>query len=166
MAAEILQDVGALLDAGVEVEAGDAARAAGHETIGLGQHDGRLVEGFDQAGCYDPDNALVPRRVIDDDGVVVDHALAGLDHFQRLLRDLAVDALALVVGVVDLFAHQHRLGGVGCGQQLHGQAARIHAAGRIQPGADLEDDVVDRQVPGLQLGKIDDRQEALAGVLV
>ena len=143
MAAEILQDVGALLDAGVEVEAGYAPGAAGHKPVGLGQHDCRLVECLDQTGCHDPDDTFVPRGVIDDDGVVVDHALAGLDHLQGLLRDLAVDTLAFVVAIVDLLAHHHGLGRVGGGQQLHGQAARVHTAGRVEPGTDFEDNVVD-----------------------
>ena len=166
VATKILQQVGAALDGLVEVEAGDAAGGARDESVGLGQHDRGLVVGLHEPGGHDPHHALAPLGIVDDGGVLAGQACAGLDHLQGFLGDLAVDVLALVVVLVDLLADQHRRAGVRGLEELHGQPAGLHAPGSVDARADLEDDVVDGDVAGLEVGQGDHGGEALAGVLV
>ena len=100
-----------------------------------------------------------------------------LDVVVRLLRDVAVDRLAvLVVGVDDVA----EFGGdalVTLDEQLHGgMPARgrgvfvvfvhAHAAGGVDARADLEDDVVDGDVVLVQAADLDDRQQSLRGFAV
>ena len=123
VAAEILQQVGAALYRFIKVEAGDAAGRARDEAVGLGQHHSGLVVCLHEAGSHDADYSLAPARVIDHGGVFAGKAAAAFHHLQGLFRDLAVDALAVVVVGVDLLPYEHGLVHVFGGQELHRETA-------------------------------------------
>ena len=89
--------------------------------------------------------------------------LAVLNHFERLFRYFAVDALAFVVAFVDLLPDFHSALYVGCGEKLHRIAPRIHAAGGVDARPYLEHDVVDGDMPGIDLAEVYEGQKAVAG---
>ena len=69
--------------------------------------------------------------------------LGALDGLYRLAGDLLVHALALLVVGVDGLADALGLVVIAADEEMDGGAARLHAACGIDPGAYLEDDVVD-----------------------
>ena len=166
MAAEVLKQVGAALDCAVQVEAGYASGRTRHGAVGFGQHDCRLVEGLHQTGSDYAQYTLVPLRVIDYGGVLARQAASALNHLQGLLGNLAVYVLALVVVLVDLFAYLHCRAAVCRLEELDGEAPRFHTAGGVDARTDLEDDVINADVAGLEVGQGNHRQQALARVLV
>ena len=166
MPAEVLQKVCTTFDGSVKVEALHAAGAAGNKTVTLGEDHRGLVVGFYQAGRHNTHHTLVPGGVVYDGGVLRGQGTAARNHLQGFLRDFAVDGLALVVVVVDFLADFPGRPFIGGRKELHRQPAAFHSSCRIDAGADLEDDVVNADVAGLQLGKADHGQQALTRVLV
>ena len=166
VSAEVLQQVGTTLDGRIQVETLHAAGAAGHETVALGEYHRGFVIGLYQAGRHDAHHALVPGGVVYDGDVLRLQGRSFGHHLQSLLGDFPVDGLALVVGVVYGFAQAEGHFVVGGGEQFHGHAAALHAPGRVDARANLKDNVVDGDVPGLQLGQVDHGQQALSRILV
>ena len=60
VSAVVFQEVAALGDGVVEVEAFHGACGARHPAVGFGEDDGGAVEGFRQAGSDDADDPFVP----------------------------------------------------------------------------------------------------------
>ena len=166
MAAEILEKIGAALDGLVQVEALDAAGRAGDEAVGLGQHDGRLVEGLNEPRGNDADDTLVPLGIVYDRGILPGEAFAFLDHLEGFLGNLAVDALAVVVVLVDLLAYGHGGIDVGGGQEFDREATGLHATGGIDARADLEDDIVYGNMSQFEFGQGNHGKQAGAGRFV
>ena len=166
MAAEVLQQVCAAFDGGIQVEALHAAGAAGDEAVALGEHHRGLVEGFHQAGGHNAHHALVPGGIVHDGHVLMGQGFAALHHLQGLLGNLPVYGLALVVVVVDLFPYPDGRAVIRGGEQFHRQPAAFHAARRVDARSNLEHDVVYADMSRLQLGQVNHGQQALARVLV
>ena len=55
---------------------------------------------------------------------------------------------------------------IGCGQQFNCKPSGLHPSCRVDPGPDLEYDVVDRKMSRLKFGEGCHRKEPLAGVLI
>ena len=108
MPAEILKEVCAAFDGFVQVESGHAPGGTGDESVGFCEHDGRLVESLHEAGGDDSDHTLVPGRVIYYRGGLCRKGGTLMDHLESFLGYFPVDALALVVVVVDLFSDDVR----------------------------------------------------------
>ena len=167
VSAEVLQQVADGVDGGVDVEALDGAGGAGDEAVGVGEHDGGLVVELRQARGNDAYDALVPVGVVYDNGALAadDADVAGYDvvGFQcdALIKLLAVlvvlvDGSALLVGVVEVAADH----------EVDGLYAALHAAGGVDAGTDLEDDVADGDLLVGELAGADYGAEAEVGVEV
>ena len=166
MTPEILHQVGAAVDCLIQVETGNAPGGTGDEVIGLGQDYGRFVEGLDQTGSHNPDHSLVPVGIVDDRGGRRREGSPALDHFKSLLGDFPVDRLAFVVVVVDLLAHNGGGMLIGGRQEFDRESAGLHAAGGIDPGTYLENDVIDGQMPRFKFRKGSYRLKPLARILI
>ena len=166
MAAEVLQEVRAALDGGIQVESGDAAGRSGDEPVGLGENDRGLVIGLHEAGSNDAHDALVPGGIVNyghvlrlQGGAVPTISMASwVISRSMLLRSLLLSLIFSPIWMAEPV--------VGRGEKFHRQTAGLHAAGGIDAGTDLEDDVIDSDVPGLELGQVDHGQKALAGIFV
>ena len=93
VSAEVLEQVGTVFYRIIEVEALDAAGRTGHEAVGPGEHEGRLVVLLHQPGSHDADHSLVPVRIVHYGCVPEGQAFSRSDHLQRLTGDLPVDVL-------------------------------------------------------------------------
>ena len=132
---------GARFDGLIEVESRHRTRRAGHIAVAHRQHHRRAVVGLDQARRHDPHDALHPARVVDHRALQSLHGGVALDEIVRLLRDGAVDRLAVLVVGVD---HAAELRGdrlVALDQQLdggvaaRGEAFSSFSSIRIRPAA-------------------------------
>ena len=166
MSAIVLEKVCTAADRLIEVEASDTPGRAGDETVGAGQDKCRLVIFLDQAGGNDAHHALVPVRGIDHHGIAGTAAGAVLDHVECLRGYFPVNALALVVVVIDFLSDLKRLRRILGGEEFDSQAARLHPSGRIDPGTYLEYDIVDGDVSGLKVGELNHCLESRARPLI
>ena len=129
MSSEVFEQVGAAFDGCVYVEAVHAARGAGDEIFGAGEHHCGTVEIFHQTGGDYAYDSLVPVRIIDYgrmlQGNVVQafEHLSALDHRNGFLGSFPVYVLPFVVMPVDFASYPVRRFLVRSGQQLDGDPA-------------------------------------------
>ena len=161
---EALQQVAAVLDSLVDVEAGDRARRAGGQVARAGQHHGGAVVDFRQARGHDADDTLVPRLVVEHDGAAVGEVRQLLHDVVGLLGHGLVQVLARLVILVDL------PGFLQCGrevllrQQVHRLLAVLYASRGVDARPYLEDDVAHGDFLVRQPAHVDDGLHPHAGV--
>ena len=105
MSAEVLQQVGAPLDQGVDVEAAHTpSRTRDGLAVRVGEYDRGTVVLLAQTARHYPDDTAVPGGIIDHDHLVLIHVLKSLHDLIRLLRDRLIDLPSLGIVLIEIDA--------------------------------------------------------------
>ena len=106
----------------------------------------------------------MPGRIVDYGGFLAVERGIVAHHVHSLVGDLAVDALALVVVLVDFVADLAGVFVIAADEQVDGGPSGLHTAGGVDARSDLEDDLVDGDHVLVEPRELDYGLETLAGV--
>ena len=140
VSAKVLDDVTTGIDGRIYVETLDGTCRTAGKAQSRSEHDGRTIIMLSQSAGNDSDHTLVPRGIIDEDGLLVlDVHL--VNHLNRLLGDTLVKFLTRFVVFRNAFGTFVGSSEVTGNKQIDGLLAVHHSTRGIDARTNLEDDV-------------------------
>ncbi len=165
VSAEVFEQVAGRLDCTVDVKTLHRTARSGGQTVGMGEHYGRLVVELGETRCHDADDAFVPVFVVDDYRLFLRMAYVALfEYGVGFFGYLLVKLLAVLVVSVDLFGSCQGVGHVAAHEQVDGLFAALHTSRGVDARPDLEYYIADGNLLARESAGAYDGAQAHVGV--